>query len=48
MPSSQVGYEESLTKPFGDKLYIPDPFGFALDTSGFQAPEKEAGDQAET
>ncbi|WP_416966378.1 Uma2 family endonuclease [Streptomyces sp. Agncl-13] len=41
-PSTQVGYEESLTKPFGEKLYIPDPFGFALDTSGLQAPQGPA------
>ncbi|MEZ7157227.1 Uma2 family endonuclease [Streptomyces sp. MAD19A] len=37
-PSPEVGYEESLTKPFGEKLSIPDPFGCVLDTSGFAAP----------
>ncbi|MDT6986592.1 Uma2 family endonuclease [Streptomyces lusitanus] len=42
VPSPQVGYEKSLTKPFGEKLYIPDPFGFALDTTGFHAPEGAA------
>jgi Uma2 family endonuclease len=44
-PSPHVGYEESLTKPFGEKLYLPHPFDFALDTSGFQAPA-EAEDES--
>ncbi|MFI1360341.1 Uma2 family endonuclease [Streptomyces sp. NPDC020898] len=32
------GYQATHTKPFGEKLYIPDPFGCELDTTGFQAP----------
>lgn len=40
---SAGGYEVRFSKPFGAKIYIPDPFGYALDTSGFQAPEEEAG-----
>ncbi|WP_105973044.1 Uma2 family endonuclease [Streptomyces geranii] len=35
------GYKSRLTKPFGEKLYIPDPFGCELDTAGFQAPPDE-------
>ena len=34
----EKGYKSRLTKPFGEKLYIPDPFGCELDTAGFQAP----------
>jgi Uma2 family endonuclease len=41
---SAGGYEVRFSKPFGEKIYIPDPFGYALDTSGFQAPEEEAGE----
>jgi len=36
------GYKSRLTKPFGEKLYIPDPFGCELDTAGFQAPPDES------
>ncbi|KPI28869.1 protein of unknown function DUF820 [Actinobacteria bacterium OK074] len=36
---SPRGYETRFTKPFGEKLYIPDPFGCTLDTTGFQAPQ---------
>jgi Uma2 family endonuclease len=39
---SAVGYEVRFSKPFGEKIYIPDPFGYALDTSGFQAPDENA------
>jgi Uma2 family endonuclease len=35
------GYKSRLTKPFGEKLYIPDPFGCELDTAGFQALGRE-------
>ncbi|WP_329223934.1 Uma2 family endonuclease [Streptomyces sp. NBC_01485] len=35
---SAKGYESRLTKPFGEKLDIPAPFGCTLDTTGFQAP----------
>ncbi|WNM29120.1 Uma2 family endonuclease [Streptomyces sp. Li-HN-5-11] len=38
------GYEARFSKPFGEKLCIPDPFGCALDTTGFQAPDHEEGD----
>ncbi|MEU6914001.1 Uma2 family endonuclease [Streptomyces olindensis] len=38
---SAKGYELRLTKPFGEKLSIPDPFGCTLDTAGFMAPEPE-------
>ncbi|MFD9320163.1 Uma2 family endonuclease [Streptomyces sp. NPDC060053] len=38
---SPRGYEVRFTKPFGEKLDIPDPFGCTLDTSGFQPPESE-------
>jgi Uma2 family endonuclease len=44
---SAKGYEVRFTKPFGEKLYIPDPFGCTLDTTGFQAPEQEAQEQNE-
>ncbi|WP_425246055.1 hypothetical protein [Streptomyces sp. NEAU-NA10] len=40
-------YEVRFTKPFGEKLHIPGPFGCALDTTGFQAPEEQAETQAE-
>ncbi|MFC4500854.1 MULTISPECIES: Uma2 family endonuclease [Streptomyces] len=42
---STKGYEVRFSKPFGEKLYIPDPFGCSLDTAGFQRPEKD-DDQA--
>jgi hypothetical protein len=35
---SADGYTARLTKPFGEKLDIPAPFGCTLDTTGFQAP----------
>ncbi|MDQ0933526.1 Uma2 family endonuclease [Streptomyces turgidiscabies] len=38
----EKGYKSRLTKPFGEKLYIPDPFGCELDTAGFQAPPDES------
>ncbi|GGS61686.1 Uma2 family endonuclease [Streptomyces violaceus] len=37
---SAKGYELRLSKPFGEKLDIPDPFGCTLDTAGFQAPSE--------
>ncbi|WP_395572817.1 Uma2 family endonuclease [Streptomyces sp. BK79] len=37
-PSREGIYEVRFTKPFGEKLSIPDPFGFLLDTTGFKAP----------
>ncbi|MBM7089871.1 Uma2 family endonuclease [Streptomyces sp. NPDC012461] len=37
MPSAK-GYESRDTKPFGEKLGIPAPFGCVLDTTGFTAP----------
>ncbi|MGW0826638.1 Uma2 family endonuclease [Streptomyces sp. NPDC002845] len=46
---SAKGYEVRFTKPFGEKLYIPDPFGCTLDTDGFhfQSPEEEPDEQAD-
>ncbi|MFI2377213.1 Uma2 family endonuclease [Streptomyces sp. NPDC018964] len=38
MPSDK-GYEACETKPFGEKLSIPAPFGCVLDTTGFKAPQ---------
>jgi Uma2 family endonuclease len=35
---SAKGYESRETKPFGEKLTIPAPFGCTLDTTGFHAP----------
>ncbi|MFG2885496.1 hypothetical protein ACGFYV_24950 [Streptomyces sp. NPDC048297] len=35
---SAKGYESRETKPFGEKLTIPAPFGCPLVTAGFQAP----------
>ncbi|MFI8857364.1 MULTISPECIES: Uma2 family endonuclease [Streptomyces] len=37
MPSAK-GYEARCSKPFGEKLPIPQPFDCVLDTSGFQRP----------
>src|SRR5690606_33207239 len=37
MPSAK-GYESRDTKPFGQKLQIPGPFGCVLDTTDFKAP----------
>jgi len=37
----EAGYKSRLTRPFGEKLYIPDPFGCELDTTGFQAPPSD-------
>ncbi|MEU3097428.1 Uma2 family endonuclease [Streptomyces sp. NPDC006967] len=37
MPSAK-GYESRDTKPFGEKLSIPDPIDCVLDTSGFESP----------
>jgi Uma2 family endonuclease len=37
---SVKGYEARLTKPFGEKLPVPDPFDCSLDTAGFRAPEE--------
>jgi len=39
---SAKGYEARFTKPFGEKLYIPDPFGCPLDTTGFEPPTPPA------
>jgi Uma2 family endonuclease len=36
-PSAR-GYRVRISKPFGEKLPIPEPFDFTLDTSGFDAP----------
>ncbi|MEV5436626.1 Uma2 family endonuclease [Streptomyces sp. NPDC052682] len=36
---SAKGYEVRFTKPFGEKLPIPDPLGCTLDTTGFGVPE---------
>jgi Uma2 family endonuclease len=47
-PSPQ-GYQGRFTKPFGEKLRIPEPFDCPLDTEGFQRPphdEAEAPDQS--
>ncbi|SEQ69042.1 Endonuclease, Uma2 family (restriction endonuclease fold) [Streptomyces sp. yr375] len=35
---SVKGYEIRFSKPFGEKIDIPLPFGCTLDTAGFQAP----------
>ncbi|MER7477577.1 Uma2 family endonuclease [Streptomyces sp. NPDC126510] len=35
---SGKGYELRLSKPFGEKLDIPEPFGCTLDTAGFLPP----------
>ncbi|MFI5799317.1 Uma2 family endonuclease [Streptomyces sp. NPDC051677] len=35
---SAKGYEVRFSKPFGEKIDIPLPFGCTLDTTGFQAP----------
>lgn len=44
---SPKGYQGRLTKSFGEKLYIPEPFGCTLDTDGFQPPaEEEDEDEA--
>ncbi|MET8946006.1 hypothetical protein ABZX30_21075 [Streptomyces sp. NPDC004542] len=32
------GYQGRRTTSFGEKLYIPDPIGCTLDTTGFHAP----------
>ncbi|MFF5156342.1 Uma2 family endonuclease [Streptomyces sp. NPDC000348] len=37
MPSAK-GYESRETKPFGEKVSIPQPFDCVLDTTGFKAP----------
>ncbi|MFB8775479.1 Uma2 family endonuclease [Streptomyces broussonetiae] len=36
------GYEGRFTKPFGEKLHLPDPFGCTLDTARFRAPAEDA------
>ncbi|MEU7054782.1 Uma2 family endonuclease [Streptomyces sp. NPDC046197] len=41
---SPKGYEVRFSKPFGEKLPIPEPLGCTLDTDGFQAPQGD--DQA--
>ncbi|MER7178925.1 Uma2 family endonuclease [Streptomyces hyaluromycini] len=38
---SDRGYEGRFTKPFGEKLYIPEPFDCSLDTAEFLAPEPD-------
>ncbi|MFF8650087.1 Uma2 family endonuclease [Streptomyces griseoluteus] len=40
---SAKGYESRCTQPFGEKLYIPEPFDCLLDTSGFRAPRSSGG-----
>jgi Uma2 family endonuclease len=42
-PSAR-GYQLRISKPFGEKLPIPDPFGCTLDTTDFHRPKKK--DQA--
>lgn len=37
MPSAK-GYEARCSKPFGEKLPIPEPFDCLLDTTDFKAP----------
>jgi len=39
---SPKGYESRQTRPFGEKLDLPAPFGCSLDTTGFRAPRREA------
>jgi len=39
---SAKGYEARFTKPFGEKLYIPEPFDCPLDTTGFEPPTPSA------
>ncbi|MGW0081939.1 Uma2 family endonuclease [Streptomyces sp. NPDC003393] len=39
---SAAGYEFRISKPFGEKLPIPEPFDCTLDTSGFRPPEDQA------
>ncbi|MBC7267451.1 MAG: Uma2 family endonuclease [Streptomyces sp.] len=39
---TEHGYEGRFTKPFGEKLHLPDPFGCTLDTARFRAPAEEA------
>ncbi|MET9833829.1 Uma2 family endonuclease [Streptomyces sp. NPDC006385] len=36
-----TGYKVHISKPFGEKLPIPDPFGCPLDTSEFHRPKKK-------
>ncbi|MFD8257775.1 hypothetical protein ACFV19_02265 [Streptomyces griseoluteus] len=40
---SAKGYESRCNQPFGEKLYIPEPFDCLLDTSGFRAPRSSGG-----
>lgn len=35
---SERGYDSRLTKPSGEPLSIPEPFGCDLDASGFKTP----------
>ncbi|GAA3966922.1 Uma2 family endonuclease [Streptomyces marokkonensis] len=37
-PSPEGLYEVRFTKPFGEKISIPEPFDLLLDTTGFKAP----------
>ena len=39
-PADQ-GYRARCSKPFGEKIDIPAPFGCSLDTTGFQAPKNQ-------
>lgn len=38
------GYASHLTVPFGEKIRIPAPFDCNLDTTGFEAPSENVGD----
>ncbi|MFB7594565.1 Uma2 family endonuclease [Streptomyces sp. NPDC056160] len=39
---SPHGYQGRVTKSFGEKSYIPEPFGCTLDADGFQPPQTQA------
>jgi Uma2 family endonuclease len=43
-PSSN-GYEVRFSKPFGESLQFPEPFGCKLDTGGFQRRPHEKADE---
>jgi Uma2 family endonuclease len=38
---SDKGYQGRFTKPFGEKLYLPEPFDCPLDTADFEGPEDD-------
>jgi hypothetical protein len=39
---SEKGYQAHRTVPFGKPLWIPEPFGFDLDTSGLASGGAES------